>query len=256
MGSGAGAVESGTMGGTAGQGSVVSPIPEHEHELRSDFHTSLDRLDDDFVSVALLVAESLPRLTREFIRGNKQSIHDAREMAAAVDDQCLAVEEEAFVLLAREAPVSGDLRRIVALLRLVHDVERSASLLRHVSETLDRFDPRELPPGLQEKVSELGDRATDVFRAGVDAWRRRDGLAINEVEQLDHLVDRLQEVILEESSGLEQEMGAEMLVLGLIARYYERIADHGVALAQDAAFVATGDRVLLKGRQTEAADDA
>lgn len=227
---------------------TMNSIPEPEAELRVDFHSALDQLDDDFVRASLVVAESLPRLTREFIRGNKTSIEEAREMAADVDRQCLDIEENAFVLLARESPVSGDLRRIVALLRLVHDVERSASLLRHVSETLDRFDPRDLPAGIQDKVTELGDRATEVFRAGVDAWRRRDGLAVNEVDELDSQVDRLQEVLLAESAGLQAKLGGEMLVIGLIARYYERIADHGVALAQDAAFVVTGDRVLLKSR--------
>ncbi|HEX9889682.1 MAG TPA: PhoU domain-containing protein, partial [Nitriliruptorales bacterium] len=94
----------------------------------------------------------------------------------------------------------------------------------------------------------------DVFRAGIDAWRRRDGLMVTEVDALDTQVDRLQEVLLEEAATLA-DTGGGMLVLGLIARYYERIADHGVAFAHDATFVVTGDRAVLKARPENLSQD-
>jgi phosphate transport system protein len=222
---------------------------EHEpaRPVRTEFHRSLDQMDDAFVEAGAIVAESLPRLTRAFLAGNKESIQDARSMAADVQDRCRHVEEAGFVTLAREAPVAGDLRRLVALLRLVVDVDRSAALLKHVSETLDRFDPRDLPEPLREQLTDLGERATDVFRRGLDAWRSKDALAITEVDEADEGVDRLQKIILDQAARVDQ-AGDEMLVLGLIARYYERIADHGVALARDATFVVTAERVTLPSR--------
>ena len=222
----------------------ASDLPQFEEPtptMRTEFHDALDRIDDDFVSTALLVSEALPRLNQAFLAGDRDSVTEARDVARDVGSRCRSVEDHGFVLLAREAPVASDLRRLVALLRMCTDVDRSASLLAHVSESLLHFDPRTLPSEMHRQFEELAVRATEVFRQGVDAWRRKDGLAVNEVDALDESVDRLRDLILEEA--LAYRGGEELVVLGLVARYYERIADHGVALAQDATFVVTGERV-------------
>lgn len=221
------------------------PEPVEHADVRGELHRSLDELDDGFTAASLLVAESVPRLSRPFIAGDLEVIEEARALAREVQDRCHAVEESGFVLLARQAPVGGDLRRLVALLRLTVDVDRSAALLRHVCETLRRFDPRTLPADARRQLEELATLSARVFRAGVDAWRAKDALAVNEVDALDEDVDRLQQAILSRA-GEREEAGDEALVLGLIARYYERIADHGVALARDATFVVTGERVHVR----------
>lgn len=209
--------------------------------LRTGFQGDLTALDDRFVSMALAVAEALPRLTADFLAGDRSSIDDAKELAAETADEREEIEHAGFILLAREAPVSGDLRRLVAILRLVADVDRTASLLKHVSESLERLDPRLLPDSVRTHVVDLAHRSVGVFRDGIEAWRRKDALAVHEVDDADEAVDHLQETLLEETT--RHDLRDEALVLGLIARYYERIADHGVAIAQDAAFVATGERV-------------
>lgn len=213
--------------------------------MRAEFERSLDHADEEFVEAALIVAESMPRLTRAFLAGDVSSIPDARTMAREVLDKVRDVEDRAFVIIAREAPVGHDLRRVVALLRLAMDVDRSASLLRHVSETLRRFDPRTLPATNRQQLQELADRSTEVFRAGVDAWRSRDAEAIHAVEELDDRVDKLQEQLVHAATD-DERLADAALALGLIARYFERIADHGVAMARDITFVVTGERIGLE----------
>ena len=229
-------------------------IPEHEAEVRVDFHNALDALDDAFVSQALEVAQALPRLTAGFMSGDHEVMDEAIALSVRTGEVVEHIEDQGFILLARESPVAGDLRRLVALLRLTTDVDRSAALLKHACLTLEKFDPRFLPEDLRTQVAELADRATRVFTAGIDAWRRRDALAVGEVDDADEDVDRLQQLLLEKAASLD-EAGDEMLVLGLIARYYERIADHGVAIAQDAAFVATGQRVKVGKRRVTGGGD-
>lgn len=209
--------------------------------MRAEFHRALDDLDADFTRTALLVADALPQLNHAFLGGATESVGDARKLAREVSERCRAVESRGFVLLAREAPVARDLRRLIALLRMVTDVERSASLLAHVSESLLRFDPRDLSTELRRQIELLSEAATDVFRRGVESWRRGDALAVNELDRIDEQVDDLRDLLLAQASSYRG--GDEALLMGLVARYYERIADHGVALAQNAAFVVTGERV-------------
>ncbi len=224
------------------------PEPVPHVPVRADFHGQLDAMDDAFVAAALRVGESLPRMTTAFLGGDRAVMQEAIDLSIQVGDAVEGIEERGFVLLAREAPVAGDLRRLVALLRLTTDVDRSAALLKHVCLTLERFDPRFLPDELRGQLAELARRATDVFMGGIDAWRRRDALAVSEVDDDDEDVDRLQQLLLERAAAMDH-AGDEMLVLGLIARYYERIADHGVAIAQDATFVVTGERVRVGKRR-------
>lgn len=218
------------------------PEPAVQADVRADFHGQLDAMDDAFVRSAFEVGEALPRLTAGFLDGDLAVGRAAIELSTRVGQAVEHIEDTGFLLLARQAPVAGDLRRLVALLRLTTDVDRSAALLKHVCLTLERFDPRLLAPELQRQLGELADRSTQVFAAGIDAWRRRDPVAVTDVDDADEDVDRLQQLLLDRAAEVD-EGGDEMLVLGLLARYYERIADHGVAIAQDAAFVATGERV-------------
>ncbi len=219
-------------------------MAEGGRDLRTAFHAALDDLDDRFVAAGLRVAESLPRLSEAFLLGDVSIIEQSEFMAWEVASECEQIEDDGFVLLAREAPVASDLRRLVALLRMTVDVSRSASLLRHACLTLRQFDPRFLDPPLRAQLEELSRVSTEVFVAGLDAWRRRDALAVNEVDRADDAVDELQRLLLGQASNVE-DPGTELVVLGLLARYYERIADHGVEVARDATFVATGQRVLV-----------
>jgi phosphate transport system protein len=222
----------------------LPPLGEPARQVRVQYQQWLDDIDDELVGGGLLVSGSLPRVTRAFLAADRACIDEVRAMAGEVTERCRRVEEQGFLLLAREAPVAGDLRRLVSILRLVFAVERSASLLRHVAETLDRVDPRRLPADVRSQVEELAAGSALVFRRGLDAWRRRDGLAVHEVDRLDDEVDTLRDGLLAVAER-RLDGSSELLLLGLLARYYERIADHGVAFAQHATFAVTGERVQV-----------
>lgn len=219
----------------------LPPIGEPQTPVRVRFQGWLDEIDDELVGGALLVSASLPRVTRAWVAGDRSCIVEARSMVADVAERVRRVEEQGFLVLAREAPVASDLRRLVSMLRLVTSVERSAALLKHVAETLERVDPRELPAEIREQAEELGRQAGDVFRRGVDAWRSRDGLAVHELDDADGAVDALSVGLLEQADAVESP--AEAMALAQLARYWERIADHGVSFAQHSTFAVTGERV-------------
>jgi phosphate transport system protein len=219
----------------------LPPLGPAGQELRVEYASWLERIDDELIGGAVLVCEALPRVTVAFLAGDVGAIDYTRSVASDVGERVRYVEEQGFLMLAREAPVAGDLRRLVSILRLVTAVERSAALQRHVAELLDRVDPVLLPDPVRRQAEELGCRATEVFRRGVDAWRTRDGLAVTELDQLDNEVDRLADGLLAQADHLTD--AADLMALGLLARYWERIADHGVSFAQHATFAVTGERI-------------
>ncbi|MFP4635833.1 MAG: phosphate signaling complex PhoU family protein, partial [Nitriliruptoraceae bacterium] len=185
-------------------------------ELRSDYRARLDAVDEELVTAALSVVEAMPGVTRAFLAADDSRRDEAERRARSVAEVCRWVEDQGFRLLARDAPVSGDLRRLVAVLRLVHDVERSARLMSHVAAAVEQLDARVLPEPVRQQLEELGRRATEVLRHGIDAWRRRDGQAIHEIDRLDRSVDSVRMSLTLRAGELDG-TASDVLVLGLVA---------------------------------------
>ena len=215
-----------------------------QEDHNKSFHEQLDDLDERFTRAGLRLVDQMPRLIDGYLAGDEGVIIDARRLMTVSSQDCREIEDRGFVLLARHQPMGSDLRRLVALLRMCVDVDRSAALLRHVCESLRMSDPRLLPEELAEHLRELGRHSANVFGGGIDAWRTKDALAVNDLDQADEQVDRLQRVLLD-TAAADDRVAQDRLSLGLVARYLERIADHGVAIARDTSFVATGERVEL-----------
>ncbi len=210
-------------------------------ELRHDYHRRLQEVEDVLLESALEIVELMPRVSRALTSGDASIEQVAAGLRDRVADACVEVEDGAFRLMALQTPVAGELRTIVAVLRLVTHVDRSSALLAHVAASTEQMGAADLPEELRVLINDIANRSAEVFRAGLDAWRARDAEAIADVVELDEAVDTLQVELL--TRGREIDLANEQLVgLGLLARYYERIADHGVAFARDVVFVVTGHR--------------
>lgn len=210
-------------------------------ELRQDYHRRLEEIEDLLLESALKVVEMMPRVGRALTSGDRSIEAVASDLRDEVADACMRVEDECFRVMALQTPVAGELRTLVTVLRLVTHVDRSSALLAHVAASTGHLHPDGLPEELQALINDLATRSAEVFRAGLDAWRSRDAEALQHVVDLDEAVDTLQVELLVRAREIE--LGNEALVgLGLLARYYERIADHGVAFSRDVVFVVTGRR--------------
>lgn len=224
------------------------PLAWLEEEQRSHsgtrhaFQEQLAACDAQLVAIGRGVASAVMPVTEAFLEADN---HRAGELIAGdltVDRSCTRLEEACYLLLARQAPVASDLRRVVAILKSIADVQRSAYLLRHVAESLTWVHPPSMPEELRKTIHELGVVSREIFSGAVEAWGRHDGLAANELDARDDQVDLLQKVLLTELYTGRQSV-EEAVSLALIARYYERVADHGVEMARQVAYFVTGERL-------------
>ncbi|CAN5325496.1 phosphate signaling complex protein PhoU [soil metagenome] len=222
------------------------PLDRLEEERRRaggrvTFRQQLDRCDRMLVEAGTRLATTIQPVTTAFLEADAHAATDATRVDEEIREACRELEESSHVLLAREAPVAGDLRRVVAVLRSVPDVERSSNLLRHVAESLTWIHPPSMPDELRRIIDDLGRVSAEIFAGAVEAWRVHDGLAANDLATRDDQVDLLQKCLLTELYTGRQSV-EEAVSLALIARYYERIADHGVEMARLIAYAVTGQR--------------
>jgi phosphate transport system protein len=215
---------------------------ERPSGTRMEFQQRLAALDASLIGLAEQVAGAVVPVTTAFLEADAHAAGAALDQDQAVRRGSRQLEDACYGLLARESPVAGDLRRVVAVLRCAGDVQRASNLLRHVAESLTWVHPPSMPEELRTTIRQLGEVSAEIFDRAVAAWRIHDGLAAPELEARDDQVDLLQKVLLTELYTGRQSV-EESVSLALIARYYERIADHGVELARQVAYVVTGDRV-------------
>ena len=208
---------------------------------RAAFSQQLTQMEAHLVSAAAIVADLIPRVTTAFLEADAAAAADAVRMEDAADARCERLEEDCFEILARQSPVAGDLRRVVAVLRSIPDVTRAGDLLRHIGESLKWVHPPSMKPELRDMIGRLGQVSGLVFRGAVAAWASRDALAAVELQTLDDEVDLLQKSLLTELYVGGQTV-EESVSVALICRYYERIADHGVEMASQVTYAMTGDR--------------
>lgn len=206
-----------------------------------EFHAQLNECDRMLIDVTRLVAGAVSPVTQAFLAADEHAGLGCLQQRGDVDRQCRRLEEACYVLLARQSPVGADLRRLVAILRSVADVQRTWALVSHVVGALRWVHPPALTQPLREIIGQLGMVSAEVFSGAADAWEQHDALAATDLEQRDDQVDLLQKSMLTElytgPSSVE-----EAVSLALLARYYERVADHGVEIARHVAYMVTGHR--------------
>jgi phosphate transport system protein len=207
----------------------------------------LESLDQEIVRMGALVERSTQMTTNALIEADKELAQRVRDGDKEIDDLFLDIEKRSLALLAQQAPVAGDLRLIVAILRVVNDLERAGDLAYNIAKLVQIEDFRE--PGLKavrSLVFELGMAAGRLMGKAIDAWATKDDKLAAEIELQDDRLDDLHSQLIEKLVELKgQESLAPAIRLAMVGRYFERIGDHAVNLADRVRYFVTGDEELL-----------
>jgi phosphate transport system protein len=211
--------------------------------MRTDFHRQLDALGER--------CAALSELTGDLLRSATQSLLDVDlDLARSVIDRSVelnsarsATESAALTMLALQAPVATDLRRVVASLWIVGDLHRMGVLAIHVAQATERRHPNAVIPAEMRPVfRQMGALAVDLADQGADALRTGDVIRARGLRILDDDMDRLQLHVLEMLADPSWRHGAGAAVdTALLARYFERFADHSVNIGRRVNYLLTGD---------------
>ncbi len=144
-------------------------------------------------------------------------------------------------LLLQQQPVARDLRQISAALKMVTDMERIGDQAEDVAEIIQFLNGRGAENG--ELMQTMTQSAMKMITDSVDAFVRHDIRLAEKVVSDDDIVDDLFNQVkraLIQKIVDRPEDGEYALDLLMIARYFERIADHAVNIAQWVIFSVTG----------------
>jgi phosphate transport system protein len=210
--------------------------------MRSTFHAELDELITDLARMARLAAQMVINasiaLHQTDLALARLVIADRDQMNAMHDD----TEQRCITLLALQAPVAGDLRVVVAALHTVSHLKRMGNLARHIALVARLKHPNPMISGkVRPVLARMSLLASQLAEDAAIAIERQDPLsgcrlAIAD-DEVDALLSHLFGILFAQdwSHGVEQAVDA-----ALIGRYYERFADHAVAIARLVCYMTTG----------------
>jgi phosphate transport system protein len=181
-------------------------------------------------STAALV-HTRPRLAERVIAGD-----------AALDVLRARVEDTAAEVLLFHAPVAGDLCSVVAAIRAAGDLERMGDLALHIAKAVRRRAPRSaVPPEVVRGFAEMGELAVALASKAGEVVRSRNVLLAVELDADDDAMDLLHRGMFGLLLGRAWPHGIAAAVdVTLLARYYERFADHAVQVGHETVYAVTG----------------
>ncbi len=210
--------------------------------MREAFHEQLDSVFDDLAGICKLVEEAVRGATQALLTGDAELAEQVISADVDIDRARERVEDKAFSLLSLQQPVAGDLRTIIAALRMVSELERMGDLSVHVAKIARLRVPHVAVPGeVVPTMSRMAEVAEDMVTRVSQIITGRDVEAAIELSRDDEEMDQLRRTSFTELLADDWSHGVEAAVdIALLGRYYERIADHAVSVANRVVFVVTG----------------
>jgi phosphate transport system protein len=222
---------------------TVATDPSAE-ETRKAFGEELQELRADVIRLGALVTEAIAGGTQALLDADLAAAERVVEQDAAIDELAYAIEDHCFVLLARQQPMAGDLRTILAVLRIGHELERSGDLMKSVVKATRQLYPHSIDPKLRGTIGRMGEQAANEIRIAIDSFADSDPSRAAALFDMDDLMDDLTKslfrYIMNREGPVDEGRLLESIQLALVGRHYERIADHAVNVADRVVFIVTG----------------
>jgi phosphate transport system protein len=210
--------------------------------MRTAYHEQLDQLTGQLSEMCGLAGEAMEHATQALLQADlvlaEQVITDHEQITV----MSARAEEAAFVLLALQAPVAGDLRSVVTAIQIVADIDRMGALALHVAKIARRRHPQHaLPEEVNGYFAEMGRVAVELGKTAQEALVTRDPDKAAQVNEEDDAMDDLHRHLFTVLMDREWKHGVTAAVdVTLLSRFYERFADHAVEIARRVIFQATG----------------
>jgi phosphate transport system protein len=210
--------------------------------MRTAYHEQLEALTGQLGQMCGLAGGAMERATQALLQADlvlaEQVISDHDQIAT----MSARAEEAAFVLLALQAPVAGDLRAVVSSIQIVADVDRMGALALHVAKIARRRHPQHvLPEEVNGYFAEMGRVAVELGNAAQEVLETRDPEKAARILEEDEAMDDLHRHLFTVLMDREWKHGVTAAVdVTLLSRFYERFADHAVEVARRVIFQVTG----------------
>ncbi|HVW44399.1 MAG TPA: phosphate signaling complex protein PhoU [Amycolatopsis sp.] len=210
--------------------------------MREAYHVELEELAGNLANMSVEVATAMERATQALLNADLSLAEQVIGNDSKIDDMRAECEEQAYALLALQAPVATDLRTVLAVIHAAESLERMGDLALHVAKAARRRHPESAVPDLvRPYFAEMGEAVVKLALRTEEVIKSKDVEAARSLESDDDRIDEIHRHLFSVIMAKDWEFGVPAAVdVTLLGRFYERYADHAVSVAKRMVFVSTG----------------
>lgn len=211
--------------------------------MREEFRADLIEIGRLLVSMAESARTAMSAATTALLSADSEGAERVVARDAEINQQFRSVEDRVLRILAQQAPVASDLRMVITALHISTDLERMGDLAEHVAKSaLRRYPAVAVPAELAGIVGQMANVADRIAGKITLVLASRDIERAAELERDDDVMDDLERQLYTKVLDPGWAHGVEAAVdAALLARFYERYADHAVNAGQHVIYLVTGE---------------
>lgn len=212
-------------------------------QTRRHFHEELEALELSLLGLGELTEQAVSKAVDLLETRNPEQAAALIAGDDLIDERYVEVENRWLELLALQTPVAGDLRLISSILHINLHLERIGDMAVNIAKLIAAT--RKLPTNktIVSHLLEMGDVVRRMVRTAMESFARRDlDLALS-LPSLDEPVDRLNRGMYREVAACagDPELLDWAVRMMVVSRQLERVGDQAVDIAEQVAFLLTGE---------------
>ncbi|MCL2033944.1 MAG: phosphate signaling complex protein PhoU [Oscillospiraceae bacterium] len=210
--------------------------------MRSKFDEQLSQLNNMLIEMGTLIETAIALATQALREQDIRLAKKVVEYDQEIDQKEQDVEALCLKLLLRQQPVARDLRLVSSALKMITDMERIGDQAADIAEITIMLAGTPYVKKL-EHIPQMAQATVKMVTDSIDAFVKKNLELARSVIEYDDVVDDLFVAVrsdLIELIRADIAYGEQAMDLLMIAKYFERIGDHAVNIAEWVVFSITG----------------
>lgn len=209
--------------------------------MREKFEKLLELLNEELTKMGGLIESAIANAVKA-LDGDESAFEKASEFEKEIDQEEKDIENQCLKLLLTQQPVASDLRTISSALKMITDMERIGDQAEDIAEIASTVKNREYIKK-SKNIHRMATATIDMVNKSVEAFIKNDMEIAEEVIRADDTVDALFDgVVADLTKAIKNdETPSDVFDMLMVAKYFERIGDHAVNIAEWVEFSMTGE---------------
>ena len=209
--------------------------------MRNKFDMQLDKMNEMLIQMGELCEKAIANATKAVADGNLEMAKIVIGEDEEIDQMEKDIERLCLKLLLQQQPVAKDLRQISAALKMITDMERIGDQAADIAD-LSLYIAKNTS-AIPDTITKMAEDTVSMVTESVDAFVKSDLELCRNVIDRDDVVDDAFNEIKEKladmiyGGNLDAKTGLDLL---MTAKYFERIGDHAVNIAEWVEYSITG----------------
>lgn len=210
--------------------------------MREKYEIQLAQLNSSVLSMGKMIEVAIESTILALMVRDVEAAKTVHANDENIDNMEREIESLCMRLLLQQQPMATDLRFITAALKMITDMERIGDHAVDIADLV--LNLSDLKYSGMSEISEISSEIIGMIHDSIQSYIERDYNKAKDVIARDDLVDNLYHIIKKDliEKIKKTEEGEQILDYFLIAKYFERIGDHAVNIAERVVFALTGKK--------------